>query len=315
MTNKELIHNFEKLVQEERRITRAVLEHIAEIEFRKAYLDLGYEGMYSYLTKGLGYSEGSAYRRLQAARVYRVEPKVAEKLESGALNLMQLTEVAKLSGLGPAGKFKKSSKPEKASKAISPELLAKLESKSKSETEMILAKEFDVTPKTITKTTAQKDRSVRLEITLSEEQFKELEKAKSLLSHICPDGAWVDVITELARQYTRKYTAPDTKTNKTQSHSEESRVKNSKVNENSVGKTPPVKRHSVRPSIPISVRRLIFRRSQGTCEHIDPDTGRRCESRYQPQFDHIFAFSKGGGHEVHNLQLLCGHHNRAKGSS
>ena len=57
LSNDDLISRMEKLVRTERKITHLVLLHIAELEERKVYAELGYDGMYSYLTRGLGYSD------------------------------------------------------------------------------------------------------------------------------------------------------------------------------------------------------------------------------------------------------------------
>lgn len=50
----------------------------------------------------------------------------------------------------------------------------------------------------------QADDSIRIEVKLTAEQFHELEKAKNLLSHICPEGSWADVIGALAKNYNQK---------------------------------------------------------------------------------------------------------------
>ncbi|MBX3018322.1 MAG: HNH endonuclease [Bdellovibrionaceae bacterium] len=285
MTNAELIRNFEKLVQVERRVTRKLLEHIAEIESCRAYLDLGYDGMYAYLTKGLGYSEGAAYRRLQAARVLKVAPSVAEKVEAGTLNLTQLAEVAKVSR---QTKLKPTA-----------ELFAKLETRSKAATEQIVAQAFDVSPRSEVHKRTQRDHSVRLEITFSAEQFAAVEKARGLLSHICPEGAWPEVFVELARRYSEKFEARESQ-----------RAKPTASVEAKAAWVPLAGR---RRSIPASQRRLIFLRAGGCCEHVDLASGRRCGSAYQPQVDHIQPVARGGTNDPANLQLLCGSHNRAKG--
>ncbi len=94
-SNTELIARLEKLARTERKITHLILWHILEVEERRIYAELGYDGMYSYLTRGLGYSDGSAYRRLQSARLLKHVPHIAEKIEAGSLNLSQLTQVQK----------------------------------------------------------------------------------------------------------------------------------------------------------------------------------------------------------------------------
>jgi 5-methylcytosine-specific restriction endonuclease McrA len=62
-------------------------------------------------------------------------------------------------------------------------------------------------------------------------------------------------------------------------------------------------------SIPVSIRRQIWRRDQYQCTYRDP-TGRRCDSRRYLQVDHCLPFSAGGTHDPDNLRLVCGAHNR-----
>ena len=65
--------------------------------------------------------------------------------------------------------------------------------------------------------------------------------------------------------------------------------------------------------IPRDVKRYVLKRAQNQCEHIHTN-GERCESRFQLQFDHIVAFSKGGKATIENMQLLCRVHNAFKSS-
>ncbi len=60
-------------------------------------------------------------------------------------------------------------------------------------------------------------------------------------------------------------------------------------------------------AIPAQVRRAVWRRDRGQC--------RQCGSRSFLQIDHIVPWSLGGSNDLQNLQLLCGVHNRLKGSS
>ncbi|MGZ3771271.1 MAG: hypothetical protein ACXVCP_09595 [Bdellovibrio sp.] len=198
ISNLELISRMEKLVRTERKITHLILQYILEIEDRKLYADLGYDGIYTYLTRGLGYSEASAYRRLQSAKLLRKVPEISTKIEEGNLNLSQLTLVQKCL------KEKKQKTGESISSQDTMIVLEKIQNKNTFETEKVLAVEFDRTCQTHERVWPQKNDSVRLEITLTQEQFSELEQAKSLLSHICPDGNLADVISTLAKTYNRK---------------------------------------------------------------------------------------------------------------
>ncbi|KYG67687.1 hypothetical protein AZI85_16975 [Bdellovibrio bacteriovorus] len=193
----ELTQRLEKLVRTERKITHVILLHINEMESRKLFADMGYDGMFSYLTKHLGYSESSAYRRLQSARLLRQIPLVAEKLESGALNLSQLTQVQKCikEEVRTSGAF--------LSEAKTLKILEEIENKNSFETQKILAAEFKQPIQTHESLKPQADESVRLEVTLTKEEFADLQKARDLLSHVCSDGSWGEVIGALAKKFNK----------------------------------------------------------------------------------------------------------------
>ena len=51
-------------------------------------------------------------------------------------------------------------------------------------------------------------------------------------------------------------------------------------------------------------RKEVFRRANGKCRH--------CGAEQNLEIDHIFPFSRGGGNEIENLQLLCSRCNNRK---
>jgi hypothetical protein len=191
LTDDQLTSQMDRLARSERKITHLVLLHINEIEDRGIHLDRGFDGMYSYLTKGLGYSDGSAYRRLQSARLLKQVPSIATQIEDGRLNLSQLTQVQKSLG-------------RHAEPARALEILNKLENKNSFETQKTLAIEMNTPVQMREHLKPQKDESVRIEVTLSAEQFADLQMAKNLLSHVCPDGKLADIIGILARKFNQK---------------------------------------------------------------------------------------------------------------
>ena len=77
---------------------------------------------------------------------------------------------------------------------------------------------------------------------------------------------------------------------------------------------PPVPpRRAAKPvsrTVPAELRRYIWRRDEGACSFVDPDTKHRCGSQHLLQIDHIQPFAMGGTTTADNLQLLCGAHNR-----
>ena len=63
-------------------------------------------------------------------------------------------------------------------------------------------------------------------------------------------------------------------------------------------------------SIPVAVRREVWRRDQGCCSFVDRHTGRRCGSRFFLELDHIVPVALGGAAEAGNLRLRCSAHHR-----
>src|SRR6185312_2664003 len=93
LNDTELTEKIKSLAREERELTRTIIEHIAEIDRRKTFLAMAYSSLYEYLIKEIGYSEGAAQRRIDAARLLERVPEVAAKIESGAINLSQISKL------------------------------------------------------------------------------------------------------------------------------------------------------------------------------------------------------------------------------
>jgi hypothetical protein len=94
LTDKALIEDTKVLVLKERELLVKLLHHLKEIDSRKLYSDLGYSSLFVYMTKGLGFSESAAGRRIQAARLLNSHPEIETKIETGSLNLTNLNQVA-----------------------------------------------------------------------------------------------------------------------------------------------------------------------------------------------------------------------------
>ncbi|MEO8905551.1 MAG: hypothetical protein ABI488_23790 [Polyangiaceae bacterium] len=67
-----------------------VLAHLAELDERRLYLELGFSSLFAYCMEALGMDESSAGRRITAARVCRKYPQVFARVASGALGLSVL---------------------------------------------------------------------------------------------------------------------------------------------------------------------------------------------------------------------------------
>lgn len=94
MNNREIGTRLGELIKNERRITNEILQLLNQAEAQSTYLELGYASLFDWLTKGFGYSNAAAYRRIQAARLLRSVPEVREKLETGVVNLTTLCQAS-----------------------------------------------------------------------------------------------------------------------------------------------------------------------------------------------------------------------------
>jgi len=318
VSDKDILSNLEKLVKSERKIMHLVLCHILEVENRKLFFQLGYESIYKYLTQYLGYAEDAAYDRMQAARVLKLAPSVTEKLQEGSINLTQLVKVnqclkqEKKLGNGVTAKQTE-------------ELIAKIENKTNFETEKLLAIELNQAPKLFQKIRPQADESVRVEMTFSKADFEIIKEAQSLLSHIVVENDHAQAYKHLAKKLIeskkgkKNLFSGDKETRQTEK-SPSFENKESQKTEDLIGI--PTQSFSLIPEsesgqdssqrnyLSVHIRRAVMTKANYRCEHVDPKSKRRCNSKFQLQVDHIKPLAKGGTDEIQNLRALCGIHNR-----
>src|SRR5882724_11266410 len=92
--NAELVAGLSQLVQRGNELTAEVLAHLAELEERRLHLQLGFASLFAYCVQALGMSEGSAGRRVVAARVCRRFPEAFDLVARGELHLSALCGLA-----------------------------------------------------------------------------------------------------------------------------------------------------------------------------------------------------------------------------
>lgn len=93
LTDKTLLFDTKALAQEYRQVTLKLLHHLKEIERRRLFSDLGYSSLFDYVVKDLGFSESSAMRRINAARLLSEIPEIESRIETGTLSLSNLSQV------------------------------------------------------------------------------------------------------------------------------------------------------------------------------------------------------------------------------
>ena len=94
LSNKELITRLENLVACEKETTTDIVRHLSEVEVRKLYLELGYSLLFDYATRGLGYSESAAVRRIRIARAGSKVPEIFYYLAEEKVSLSALSVCA-----------------------------------------------------------------------------------------------------------------------------------------------------------------------------------------------------------------------------
>lgn len=94
LTDKQLLADTKALALENRKTTAKILHHIKEIEIRKLYTELGHSSLFDYVVHELGFTRGSAFRRINSARVLKDMPEIEKKIEDGSLTLSNLSKAA-----------------------------------------------------------------------------------------------------------------------------------------------------------------------------------------------------------------------------
>ena len=75
-------------------VTADLLAHLAELDERRLYLELGFTSLFAYCTEVLGFCKSSAGRRIAAARVCRKYPEAFARVAKGELQLSVLSVLA-----------------------------------------------------------------------------------------------------------------------------------------------------------------------------------------------------------------------------
>ena len=94
LANSELVAGLAALVRQSNVLTAQLLAHLVELEERMLHLELGFSSLFAYCVESLGMSEGSAGRRVTAARVCRRFPDAFEQVTRGELHLCALCALA-----------------------------------------------------------------------------------------------------------------------------------------------------------------------------------------------------------------------------
>ena len=93
LSDRELLRETSKLVGHERHLQGAIIDHLAEIDARRLYLQRGFSSLFDYAVRELGYSDAAASRRIGAMRLFADAPQAREGLRDGSLTLSAAAEL------------------------------------------------------------------------------------------------------------------------------------------------------------------------------------------------------------------------------
>lgn len=335
LSNHELLHNVRRLAAAERKVTLQLLHHINELERRRCYNEIGFATAFDFLTKGLGYSEPAAWRRIQAARILRAVPDAGAKIESGELNITTLSKAQ------TAIRNEEKRTGEKISSEMRAEVLTKIETgfaekhRTTNDVDRNLRAMF---PESLSATDLVRvidDEHVRAHVTFTHAQIEKINRLKEVLAHRNFGASLAEIIEAavdellerrdpLKRIVTQRNSAGGGALRKTSRDNSTLRTDNDKSGVESPSNSENL--NANRAPIKPSVRNFVLRRDGGQCQFPRFENGRDettstdeakrqtscgliCGSRFQVEVDHIVARANGGTNEPENLRVLCRTHN------
>jgi hypothetical protein len=345
LSNDVLVCELKESVAHDCTLTARQVELIAEVQRRRLYAPAGYPSMFAFCVEELHLSEDAAYKRIRVARAARRYPRVLLALSEGRVHLTGLTLLAHY--LNPAAKdavildpatvdelltaathksrrqielllAERFPKPDvkdeiralpptplaahvpppaagaTAERSEQPQTVANTESELAPEPvggAVILGQSPGALPAVERSRVAPlSPQRYGVQFTLDQAGHDLLERVRNLLGNRVAPGDLAAVIvralealaTQLEKQ---KFAATD---------------------EPSPAHRPckPESRH-----IPARVKRKVWKRDKGRCTYV-AENGKRCESRWDLEFDHEQEYARGGEATVSNIRLRCPAHNR-----
>ena len=296
MTNAELEFELKNASTDERILTKKIVELVAEALRRRLWAGRGYSSAHRWLVAEFGYSDSSAVRRLDAARILVDVPDMAETLATGSLTL------SGLSRLQSAFYQEEKRTGEKITPEAKQEVVKKIENQSSAATSRTVSAEFPEVSK------APKE-SLRpagvdgwtLTIGLDSAQKKALDRTRELLSHSHPGATWAELLAHLANEHAKRADPVA----RAERRGARKMPQGFTATEDCLLPPPPAAGPLPRP-----LRDSVLAKAGGACEYQDPQTGARCGSRIRVEVDHPMPRALGGTNEAENLRCLCAQHNR-----
>jgi len=324
-----LLERVRSLVRAGHRQLADMLDLLAEVDARKLYRGQGCSSMFAYCTERLHMSEGTAYKRIQAARLIRRYPEVLDRIAGGEIHLSAVAVLGPVltpdNYLDLLGQCAHKSRREVAEivarhapRTLVRPHLRKVPNRDAQAAIAAESTELDgssadnegatATPASVRRPGASDPghpspthrardgltpldgETYRLHLTMSCALRDKLTLAQQLSQ---PGTTMAQVIERgldgLIDKLMKRRFAATKRPRKTTSGAKRSRSKRT--------------RH-----IPAEVRREVIKRDGLQCSFVSAD-GHRCSERNGLEFHHRKPYAKGGEHSVDNIALMCRPHN------
>ncbi len=299
--------------------TAELLEHLAEIDARKLYVEAAYGSTTAFLVGELGMEPDSADKKIQAARAVRRVPALLSAIADGRLHLRAVLLLAPhiepenadelISAAAHRTRDEISWLLAERARARSPQvvgdLLAQVVANTDSEPDpdpVISRNGQAVAAAQATAAEPAPATLARRTITFSvpAELADAYRDALALASYdVAHDGA--RVFEQMVAAWREKLEKRKFGTGR-------------RASQSAAASKRPAPRTSAsgvpgRRRIPKHVRREVWERDGGQCTYTS-DTGRRCECRKQLEYDHVIPKALGGDDSAANQRLRCREHNQ-----
>ena len=295
------LKNQEIYTADERRCQVRWLKNLNHVEERRLYAKAGYESLWRYVHKGLGYAEGSVGKRIQVARLIKKFPLVADFLEGRKLSLTAasrlspvLTDENHRKVLSEAsGKNVREVEELVVSLSPKPDICESKRASSGAENATQAAIEIAplASPEPALPAKKEKSRPLspeRYHLNFSIDRETN-DKHRKLVALARDRAISMEDVFKAGVEALLAVHDPDVKLK---------RKKNMKPR--------PVK-HATR-YFPRETRRVVREQYGSRCAFVSAD-GKRCEATPHLQYDHIRPWALGGTSEPENIRLLCQSHN------
>ncbi len=306
LSDLELWNGTKELVSKEREMTTHFLWHLKEMENRKLYRERGFSNLFAYCVEGLGYTPGSATRRIKSMKLLKNLPELVQKKVEEALNTgkVSLSNVSSLQHF-----FEKEKKfcDKEYTQTEKIDLLDKIEGKSQDQCQRLLFSISQNPEKTVLSQDRERilsETQSEIKFVASDQQMKMFQRVREITAHANPHPTYAELFEMLADFMLMKKDPAYKVTQKSHSAAEWTKTVRKPSDQSQ-----PKPRQNERPYTSKKLEREVHARDHSMCTFEDPLTGKICGCKYGLEIDHAVPVALGGESTLQNCRLRCRPHN------